>query len=276
VSVLSAGDRHVWEKTRGAPDQIRPPAGPAPPINAEATLVDEGGLEAFEERAAIMEVDGGLSRRDAEVQALALAAEVRSPDLGHQTVDAAASAETTKAITKEAQSVRSCIGCQHLTRRATCAEPVAARLLSAEAGFGIAWPPAGHAHSCPTYCPTPGPGQRLPASPGICGKGTERPYRLTPAQGDAAHAEPWDDAAIGRFQARVLRLLRQGFGASDADDLAERLHLRDVEVDDRVLCVECRHYRPGRCGIHRHAGLQAPELSRDMAATLQRCGGFKP
>ena len=155
-----------------------------------------------------------------------------------------------------------CADCQHLTRISTCAEPVQAGLLTAAEGFGIVWPPAAHAASCAAF------------SASTPSKGQERPYRLTLAQGDAAHAEAWDDGAIARFQTRVVRLVRLGFDADDADDLAERLHLRDVEGEDRTLCVECSHYRPGRCGNHRDAGLHTAELARDTAVTLQRCTGF--
>jgi hypothetical protein len=56
-----------------------------------------------------------------------------------------------------------------------------------------------------------------------------RPYRLTAAELDLAHADPWDDAAIARFQARVGRLLQLGHSEQDAEDLAERLHLREVK-----------------------------------------------
>ena len=101
-----------------------------------------------------------------------------------------------------------------------------------------------------------------------------RPYTLTRAEADTAHAEPWDEAVIGRFVARVGLFLRRGFSASDADDLAERLVLRDRLADDRVCCVECAHYRPGRCGNHQRAGLSCAELAVDVSVRLQRCGGF--
>ena len=99
-------------------------------------------------------------------------------------------------------------------------------------------------------------------------------YALTPAEADAAHADPWDDAAIARFQARTRHIRRLGFTAQDADDLAERLHLRDVHADYRHLCVECRHYRPHRCGNHRTAGLTAADVARDLATMFQDCPGF--
>lgn len=104
-----------------------------------------------------------------------------------------------------------------------------------------------------------------------------RPYRLAQAEADAAHAEPWNDAAIGRFVARVGLFMRRGIGATDADDIAERLHLRDVQVDDRRLCVECIHLagRAGawRCSNHRAAGV-GRDLPAVLTTTMQRCPGF--
>jgi hypothetical protein len=100
------------------------------------------------------------------------------------------------------------------------------------------------------------------------------PYSLTKAEGDAAHAESWDDATIARFEARVGLFRRRGIEAQDADDLAERLMLRDKRGDDRRLCFECLHIQPGRCSNHRQAHLQAPEVSRALIGLLQRCPGF--
>lgn len=88
--------------------------------------------------------------------------------------------------------------------------------------------------------------------------------------GDEARA----DGEAARFLDRRARLVRWGWAADDAERLAERLARRDREADPRVSCADCRHYRPGRCGNHRRAGLHAPELGRDLAAMLQRCPGF--
>ena len=41
-----------------------------------------------------------------------------------------------------------------------------------------------------------------------------------------AHADAWTDAQIELFKARLRRLLALGFSPQDAEDLAERLHLR--------------------------------------------------
>lgn len=86
----------------------------------------------------------------------------------------------------------------------------------------------------------------------------------------------WTDADIARFLDRRARLLRWGWAEAEAEKLADRLVTRDREGgDDRVSCAgDCSHYRPGRCGNHRRAGLQAPDMGRDLASLLQRCPGF--
>ena len=208
---------------------------------------DEGQREAFHERAAIMEFDGGLKRAEAEAAALVLLAEAQPRPR------AAAPAPTV---------IQRCADCQHHGQRNTCMVPVAAGLLTQAEGFSIVWPKPTHAPTCPAYT-----GKALT-------KLVERPYRLTLAQGDAAHAEAWDDACIARFQARLQRLARLGFAADDAEDQAERLHLRDVDADDRVLCFECNHYRPGRCDNNVVAGLLSAEVGTDWAALPQWCVGF--
>ena len=114
---------------------------------------------------------------------------------------------------------------------------------------------------------------------GIARTPEQRPYMLTKAQGDVAHAEPWDEAAIGRFLARVTHIQPRGFAEQDAEDLAEQLHLRDVQADYRHTCLECAHLSGSvstdwRCGNHRTA-----DLGRDLTAGLvtmaQVCAGFK-
>lgn len=101
-----------------------------------------------------------------------------------------------------------------------------------------------------------------------------RPYRLDPVDADAAHAEPWDDAAVRRLAARVLLFIRRGVDATDADDLAERLQLRDAQQDDRRLCLECRHLAGRGCLNARSANV-GRELPPQMVTMLQRCPGFE-
>ena len=89
-------------------------------------------------------------------------------------------------------------------------------------------------------------------------------------------AVAWTEADIARFLDRRARLLRWGWTEPQAKELADRLVRRDREADERVSCTDCQHYRPGRCGNHKRAGLCAPDLGRDLAAMLQRCPGFQP
>lgn len=89
-------------------------------------------------------------------------------------------------------------------------------------------------------------------------------------------AVAWTDADIARFADRRARLLRWGWTEAEAEKLAERLATRDREHDERVSCGDCQHYRPGRCGNHRRAGLNVADVGRELAAMLQRCPGFQP
>ena len=103
----------------------------------------------------------------------------------------------------------------------------------------------------------------------------ERPYRLTLEQLHPSHADAMDEAATVRFRARAAHCRRLGFTADEAEDLAEQLHLRDLHADFRHLCVECQHYRPGRCGNHAAAGLATNIVGRELATMFQHCNGFK-
>ena len=88
-------------------------------------------------------------------------------------------------------------------------------------------------------------------------------------------AVAWTDADIVAYLGRRARLVRWGWTEANAERLAERLVKRDREQDERVSCTDCRHYRPGRCGNHRTAGLYSSEVGRDLATLLQRCPGFE-
>lgn len=88
---------------------------------------------------------------------------------------------------------------------------------------------------------------------------------MSRAQGDVCHAGGWTDAEIQAFCARRDRLLRWGRTEQEADDLAERLTLRDRDGDDRKLCQECAH------GIR---GLRCAKNHAFQATQLQRCPAF--
>lgn len=98
-----------------------------------------------------------------------------------------------------------------------------------------------------------------------------RPHRLSPEDADRAHLTEWDDTTIATFTKRVTLFLRRGINATDADDLAEALVLRDRDGDDRRLCVECSHLRRTVCNSD--AGMDG--YVGDMLTMLQRCPGFE-
>jgi hypothetical protein len=105
--------------------------------------------------------------------------------------------------------------------------------------------------------------------------GLPGPYRLPANLMAAAHAECWSADAVRFFNFRSARFVKQGFCQPDAEDLAERMHLRDVTADDRRSCIECRHLVRWRCERHRKAVLASSVVSRELAVLLQRCPAFE-
>lgn len=115
------------------------------------------------------------------------------------------------------------------------------------------------------------PAPKLPES-------ERRRFGLTAAEIDAAHREPWSPADIARFIARVAVVRRRGISERDAEDVAERLHLLDVQAQGMVLCLGCRHLNGTsetgwRCGNHRAAAMPR-ELAAEVVTLPQRCPGF--
>ncbi len=88
---------------------------------------------------------------------------------------------------------------------------------------------------------------------------------LSPQQASDCHAGGWDDAEIQSFTTRVLTFVRHGVAVAAADNLAERLTLRDREGDDRRTCAECAHGWSARC----------PDGAPLPTAVLHRCPRFK-
>jgi len=130
----------------------------------------------------------------------------------HKLVTLLAGAESRSLATTTTLSLpNTCTDCRHLLRRGTCSEPEGAGLIPAGAGFGLAWPPAGHGATCASYRSK------------ITAPTQERPYSLTKAQGVTAHADAWDDAAMARFEAPVAHIQQRGFAGQDAEDLVSLL-----------------------------------------------------
>ena len=99
---------------------------------------------------------------------------------------------------------------------------------------------------------------------------------MTAEQADDCHAGAWDDNELTAFTTRVLLLQRRGIEADDADNLAERLTLRDRDGDDRRMCVECSHLGDGgRCLAAAAGRVHGADRRLEPVPTiLQRCEAF--
>ena len=52
---------------------------------------------------------------------------------------------------REDDPERSCTNCRHRLKPGTCAEPIAAGLLTEEQGYGIVWPAQGYGAACAAF-----------------------------------------------------------------------------------------------------------------------------
>jgi len=92
------------------------------------------------------------------------------------------------------------------------------------------------------------------------------------------HSRAMNSVEIDTFMGLLGRLTDKGLGYDEAEALVDKLLLRDREADDRRLCLECRHLHgwPSRwrCGNWQQADVAREGLARDLALLLQRCKGF--
>lgn len=100
---------------------------------------------------------------------------------------------------------------------------------------------------------------------------------------DAAenHSEPANDANAPDdiFMARVALFTDRRLPLEDAEAMAERLARRDVERDERRLCLECLHLFGGedgrRCSQWRKIGqINGAAIPGELVTLLQRCNAF--
>lgn len=90
----------------------------------------------------------------------------------------------------------------------------------------------------------------------------------------------WNAAEIETFERRLALFTDGSLTLTEAEALAERLLARDRDGDERTLCIECAHYRHGRCVNWKAAGFvksrDADAKLGDYAVTPKRCEGFEP
>jgi hypothetical protein len=85
-------------------------------------------------------------------------------------------------------------------------------------------------------------------------------------------------APDGIRSVRVALFLMYHVAPEEAEQLAERLGRRDLERDDRRLCLECVHLSGAadarRCANWRVTGMRGNAIPADLVGLLQRCAGF--
>jgi len=86
---------------------------------------------------------------------------------------------------------------------------------------------------------------------------------------------------ISIFLVRLEQFRSLGVDLDSAEKLADRLVIRDRDMDDHIVCFECCHLHNGwRCMNWRNAGdwllYSNSKLQNDFVHQLQRCPGFKP
>jgi rubredoxin len=84
---------------------------------------------------------------------------------------------------------------------------------------------------------------------------------------------PATEGELVRMLERVQHGEALGLSEREADELADRLHARDREGDDRHVCAECGWLRADATGW-RCGAIRAPIPSEWVTRQLQRCGAF--
>ena len=92
-----------------------------------------------------------------------------------------------------------------------------------------------------------------------------------------------NSAEIDTFTVRLNKFTTKGLACNDGEALADKLVIRDRELDVRRVCLECRHFAghgaaSWRCGNWQAAGIalrsRDAQLPADLVVQLQRCDGF--
>ena len=94
------------------------------------------------------------------------------------------------------------------------------------------------------------------------------------------HSSAMNGREIDIFLIRLEHLRSIGVGLNSAENLADRLVIRDRDLDDRVMCVECKYLHGLICRNWNKAGIaikaEGANLPFSFTVLLQRCDGFKP
>lgn len=94
------------------------------------------------------------------------------------------------------------------------------------------------------------------------------------------NSEGGDAALQETLNARLALFTERGLTMDEAKAMAERLQLRDGQMDERRVCLECLHLSGDvtarRCSQWRMLGYSDSRSCLDLVKILQRCAGFNP
>ena len=97
------------------------------------------------------------------------------------------------------------------------------------------------------------------------------------------HSPAMNGSEIETFEVRMRQFTQKGLANKDAETLVDKLILRDRDLDDRRVCLECKHLSghgagSWRCGNWKEAGVAISStyalLPADLVMQLQLCNGF--
>ena len=97
------------------------------------------------------------------------------------------------------------------------------------------------------------------------------------------HSAAMTGAEIYIFDARMARFTDKGLTLDDGEALADKLVMRDRELDDRHICLECTHLagyarQSWRCSNWKRSAVafnaRDAGLPGELVMLLQRCAGF--
>lgn len=90
---------------------------------------------------------------------------------------------------------------------------------------------------------------------------------------------PFQNTVLDAIAARLNLFSDRGLALEDAENLVVKLRERDMQEDDRRLCIECTHVYGGignwRCSQwrkHQHNGSEIP--ADFVTSILHRCSAF--
>lgn len=114
----------------------------------------------------------------------------------------------------------------------------------------------------------PGPGvSSVLTVPEVVPSSQSKPAPTLPAiRPDVLALVGLTDQEIGAMSARLAGLRRAGYSMDDAEQIADRLLMRDRTGLDMAACVECKRFTGRRCIAGEPVG---------MAHELRRCPAFK-